>query len=300
MNNTRKKALITSILTILVLFVWVFFLQKSFQKINPYDPNWMYGEDMVNVDKSYYQATKDKNLYFTYLLYNWNIKFAESTANNLEKYLLKNDTLDFVEKMIDIWDSESFSRFYSNVSSLILFNQDLTPGLRLEYSDRIRQRLASNKEVKELTTDEANKYKSVLAKEFEYCSKYNLPLNNVYSDLYWWIAVADRLYNKNLDEAFCEFLYSWFQTKKISYYEQMMNISHELDKNIFWEDYIYDLTKRLKEYYYDLAISENKTKQEWDILRIEDNLKLQKLMREINNAARNSTNSNTINKIVNE
>lgn len=260
----------------------------------------MYGEDMVDVDKSYYQATKDKNLYFTYLLYNWNIKFAESTANNLEKYLLKNDTIDFVEKMIDIWDSESFSRFYNNVSSLILFNQDLTPWLRLEYSDRIRKRLSENKNIKDLTTEEALHYKSVLAKEFDYCSKYNLPLNNVYSDIYWGIAVADRLYNKNLDEAFCEFLYSWFKTKKLSYYEQMMNISHELDKNIFGESYIYDLAKRLKEYYYYLAIKENKIKQEWDILRIEDNLKLQKLMREINNAARNSTNSNTINKIVNE
>lgn len=296
----NKRTLLLSIIYIFILFVWVVFLQNSFQKINPYDPNWIYWEDMVSVDKWFYQSTKDKNLYFTYLLYNWNIKFAESTANNVEKYLLKNDTIKFVEDMIDIGDSASFSKFYSNVSALILFNQDLTAWLRAEYTERIREQLIKNKDIKEDTTNDASEYKKVLSKEFEYCKSYNLPLNSVYSDLYWWIAVADRLYNKNFKEAFCEFLHSWYKTQKISYYEQMMNLSHELDKNVFGDEYIYDLATRLKNYYYKLSIKENSIIQGGEYMRVQDNLKLQKLMRDINNAARNSTNSKTINKIVNE
>ena len=79
-----------------------------------------------------------------------------------------------------------------------------------------------------------------------------------------------------------------------------MNLSHELDKNVFCDEYIYDLATRLKYYYYKLSIKENSIIQAGEYMRVQDNLKLQKLMRDINNAARNSTNSKTINKIVNE
>lgn len=49
-----------TLLLIVLLFIPVYFLQGSFSKTNPYDPNWIYGEDTLSMNPNYYKATKDK------------------------------------------------------------------------------------------------------------------------------------------------------------------------------------------------------------------------------------------------
>lgn len=294
-----NTGLIKTIVVILFLLLPIFAIQSNFQKINPYDPNWIYGDDIVSVNKDFYKWTKDKNLYFTYLLYNWNIKFAESAWNNVEKYLLREETSKFINDMIELWDSPSFHRLYDNISAIILFNLELTPWLRSEYANQIFSKLQSLKE-REKQSEHATVYKKYLEKEFEYCQEYWLPLNPLYSNLYWGLWVSDRLYNKNYKRAFCSFLYSGYQTKKLAYSEQLLALSTQIEDDFFDKDYINSLWTRLKDYALYEALLKEKTHTDWADIYIEDNGALAKRIRDINNAMRDSNNSYHINKIINE
>lgn len=77
------------IISLIILFIPIILLQRWFSKTNPYDPNWVYGDDSISISKTIYNITSEKNLYTTMKLSSWRVRLAESTKWNQDKFLAK-------------------------------------------------------------------------------------------------------------------------------------------------------------------------------------------------------------------
>lgn len=227
----------------------------------------------------------------TYLKYVWNIRFSENVQGTDEKFLIKPETLDFVKDMIASSDGDGFKAFFQSISSLVLYNDDLTLSVRSEYSDMIVEEL-KKLNVEDDKTEEVELYKKYFAKEFNYCESQGLPLKVYLSDLYWGIGTAEKLYNKNYERAFCSFLYSGVSGERTAWYEQLMSIYGEIDQDANLGEFFSDFGERVKEYRLaTLDKAGHKSYEEDGYTYIKDNGQFTRYIRGINNDIRSYKNN---------
>ena len=153
------------LIIIFILFFPIVLLQNNFSKTNPYDPNWIYWDDTLFMDKSFYKAPGDKWAYITYLNYLWTLRYNENVQGRDEQFLVKQETLDFVRNMILAADGDRFKSFFQSISSLVLHNEDVTLAIRKEYSDLVIDTL-KQKNIQDEDSTKAQQYKKTFAKEF--------------------------------------------------------------------------------------------------------------------------------------
>ena len=277
------------LIIIFILFFPIVLLQNNFSKTNPYDPNWIYWDDTLLMDKSFYEATGDKWAYITYLNYLWTLRYNENVQGRDEQFLVKQETLDFVRNMILAADGDRFKSFFQSISSLVLHNEDVTLAIRKEYSDLVIDTL-KQKNIQDEDSTKAQQYKKTFAKEFDFCKSENLPLQTYLSSLYWGIGSAERLYNHNYKRAFCSFLYAGISEERSAWYEQLMGIYGNLEDTKTLENFFDDFGERVKEY--GVAnIDLEQVRGEDGIVYINDNGKFARFIRGINNSIRANENN---------
>lgn len=98
--KTFKSAL--PYLAIFVSIATGYFIQSDFSKANPYDPNWIYGDDSISFSRSAYGASPDKNAYLTVKNTQWKIRTIESVRGSKNAFLMKTETVDFVKDMLSV------------------------------------------------------------------------------------------------------------------------------------------------------------------------------------------------------
>jgi len=293
MKLSLKRILLIT-LSFTIMF-WIYFLQNNFSKTNSYDPNWVYWDDSLDISKLIYDILWDKNFYLTMKLTAWRLKLAESSRTNTDKFLTKENTTKFVKDFL--WIAPEFQQFHDSIANSILYNNWISDSVKSKYADIMYNLLIENKEtLDESVTEKWQLFKKRFSQEFENC-KIQYPLSEKMWKVYWALWIFEKTTTKNDNSAYCNFLYAWYWTDLVWWYESMIIATRWMNIKVN-DEYLLSFGRRLKEYYVDKIMKKYKWNKvdNWYVLN--DNEELNKIIMWINKIILNEKNSNILTNIV--
>lgn len=234
-----KKFLHITLIIFILLLIYIY--QCNFKKINPYDAEWIYWDNNINISKTLYQIIWEKNTYLILKNTLWKIKLIESSRLNIDKFLVKKETISFVKDFILI--APNFTPFQKSVWYSVLYNYKVSESVKNKYS-KILYNLLKNINTEQLSDNKDFLY--FFDKEINYCKEnnWNYPLKKELSKIYWHLWIYEMFINKNELKTFCNFLYSWYWLDIDWWYENVINNS-QIVKDFSLKDF----WRRLKLYY---------------------------------------------------